>query len=89
MANIKDLFAIYQNQKVLPSSSLGALDNTIESADFVRSRLKLRDEFEPLVDGNGNQVMENAAQVMGMTKVVFAYEHMEGSSRKKEKLGYM
>ena len=87
MANIKDLFAIYQNQKVLPSSSLGALDNTIESADFVRSRLKLRDEFEPLVDytsasnfakyGSAKQYYEDA-----FTYVQNEYPY-DGSTREK------
>ncbi len=87
MANIKDLFAIYQNQKVLPSSSLGALDSTIESADFIRSRLKLRDEFEPLVDytsasnftkyGSAKQYYEDA-----FTYVLNEYPY-DGSTREK------
>ena len=87
MANIKDLFAIYQNQKVLPSSSLGALDNSIESADFIESRLKLRDEFQPLVDytsasnfaryGSAKQYYEDS-----FTYILNEYPY-DGSTREK------
>ena len=50
MSNIKDLFELYKNQKVLASKSLNDLAPEGEGADWVNSTIKLKNQVDLQID---------------------------------------
>lgn len=50
MANIKDLFNNSKSNKILTNTSISGVGDAIESADFVKSRVKQAKKFIPSVD---------------------------------------
>lgn len=50
MANIKDLFNKGQNNKLLTDTSISGVGDSIESADYVKSKVKQAKRFIPSVD---------------------------------------
>jgi hypothetical protein len=50
MADIKDLFNNSKSNKILTNTSISGIGDTIESADFVKSRVKQAKKFIPSID---------------------------------------